>query len=73
MTANMPLVTEDPELEAQLRERIDDLSSSEMAEYARSLGLTPPVDVRAPVVLHWQAGADIESPGEIVWDLRPDE
>lgn len=76
MTTDMPVVTTDPELLAQLEARIDELSSTAMAEYARSLGLNPPGDtegVNPTVVLHYPPGADLNGPGQIVWDMRPDE
>jgi hypothetical protein len=70
------MATTDPEIEAQLRERADDLSSRELAELAHSLGVYPPgygPDIDPPLVLTWPPGADIESPGLLVWDLRGDE
>lgn len=73
MTENMPLVTRDPALAAQLRAQIDELGSREMAEFARSLGLAPPSDRDALVVLHFPADTDVlTDDGQIVWDLRPD-
>ena len=73
MTQSMPLVTDDPVLEARLRAHMDELGSHEMAEFARSLGLTPPGDRNALLVLHFPVDADVFSDdGRIVWDLRPD-
>lgn len=69
----LPVVTTDPKLLAQLESRIDELSSRAMAQFARSLGLTPPGDAAADptVVLHFP-DADLDGPGLIVWDMRPD-
>ncbi|MGH8876444.1 MAG: hypothetical protein ACRD0P_03745 [Stackebrandtia sp.] len=73
MTLHTPVVTTDPQLLERLEARIDELTSRDMAAYARSLGLTPPGDGDPPVVLHFPAGADLDGPGQIVWDMRPDE
>lgn len=72
----MPVATTDPEIEARLREQADELSSRELAEFARSLGVYPPGyadDVNPPLVLNWPPGADPDSDGLLVWDMRPDE
>ncbi|GAA2301200.1 hypothetical protein GCM10009853_067010 [Glycomyces scopariae] len=72
----MPLATDDPEIEARLRERADELSSQELAGFAHSLGVYPPGysdDVDPPLVLTWPPGTDFDSPGLLVWDLRDDE
>jgi phytoene dehydrogenase-like protein len=72
---DMLLVTDDPELEALLRERMDELSSQELAEYAHSLGLHPPgfgENMNPPIALHWPAEWDDEEEGILVWDARGD-
>lgn len=76
MTTDMPVVTTDPELLAKLEAKIGQLGSQEVADYARSLGLTPPGDaegVNPPIILTWPPGADLSGPGLIVWDMSPDE
>jgi len=70
-------VTDDPDLERQLRERIDDLGSREMAEFAHSLGLYPPgfgPTMNPPIALAWFPDMDFDEDGVIVWDVdEPEE
>lgn len=69
-------VTDDPDLEALLRDRIDLLSSRELAEYAHSLGLYPPgfgESVDPPIALCWPPGMPNEADGVLVWDLREED
>jgi len=65
-------VTDDPELERQLRERIDDLGSREMADFAHRLCLYPPgfgPTMNPPIVLARVPGMDSDDEGIIVWDV----
>lgn len=64
-------VTDDPDLEARLRERVDSLSSRELAEYAHSLGLYPPgytEGLNPPIALAWPAWMSDDADGILVWD-----
>ncbi|MEU5156518.1 hypothetical protein [Glycomyces sp. NPDC021274] len=65
-------VTNNPELEARLRERVDTLSSRELAEYAHSLGLYPPgfeEGRNPPIALAWPAWMPDDADGVLVWDI----
>jgi hypothetical protein len=75
MTENDEVVlhhlTEDPELEARLRERFSELGSFGLAEYAYSLGLFPPgyeEGQRHSITLVFPPGAGQDEPGMLVWD-----
>lgn len=66
------IVTRDPELEAQLRARVDDVSSQALAEYAHSLGLYPPGYTEGsnpPIALAWPPGVDYDDDGLLIWDV----
>lgn len=77
MNNAMPVATTDPDIERQLRDRADHLSSRELAEFAHSLGVHPPGyaagRVAPPLVLTWPPGADLDASGVLVWDMRLDE
>jgi hypothetical protein len=65
-------VTDDPNLEELLRERVDRLSSRELAEYAHSLGLYPPgfdEGKNPPIALAWPAWMPDDADGVLVWDI----
>jgi hypothetical protein len=65
-------VTNDPALEARLRERVDELSSRQLAEFAHSLGLYPPgfeEGRNPPIALAWPAWMDDDADGVLVWDV----
>ncbi len=65
-------VTDDAELELRLRERVDELTSRELAEYAHGLGLYPPgytERMNPPIALVWPADMDDDDEGVLVWDV----
>jgi hypothetical protein len=69
-------VTDDPRLEASLLERVDELSSRELADFAHSLGLFPPgysESTNPPIALVWPAGMDDDDEGVLMWDARDDD
>lgn len=69
-------VTDDPQLDAQLRDRLDDLTSRELAEYAHSLGLFPPnygPGMNPPIALVWLPDMEDDDEGVLMWDAVPDE
>ena len=64
-------VTDDPELDAQLRERVDELTSRELADYAHGLGLFPPEFAQGknpPIALVWLPEMDDDDEGVLMWD-----
>lgn len=65
-------VTDDPDLEALLRERVDTMSSRNLAEYAHSLGLYPPGHDDGsdpPIALAWPPHLADDVNGILVWDV----
>jgi|GEM_PF-2352028 len=65
-------VTDDPEIDAELRERAETMSSRALAEYAHSLGLFPPgygERMDPPIALAWPPGASFDDEGLIVWNI----
>ena len=70
------IVTDDADLDAALKEKVDDLTSQELAEYAHSLGLYPPCygpTMNPPIALAWLPGMDYEEDGVLVWDIGEDD
>ncbi|CAM3461011.1 hypothetical protein STSO111631_20190 [Stackebrandtia soli] len=68
-------VTDDPDLDALLWERVDALSSQALAEYAHSLGLFPPgygPTMNPPIALAWPPGTPDDGDGILVWDIGDD-
>ncbi|MFC4334060.1 hypothetical protein ACFPET_02485 [Salininema proteolyticum] len=70
-------MTHDPELDAKLRAKVDELDSRALAEYAHTLNLFPPGwadGANPPISLAWPAD-DFDSDGVLIWDTAkaPDE
>lgn len=68
-------VTDDPALDALLRERVETMSSRALAEYAHSLGLYPPGygdQMDPPIAVTWPPGTPFEADGVLVWDIGDD-
>ncbi|MGH8794281.1 MAG: hypothetical protein ACRDXX_16740 [Stackebrandtia sp.] len=66
------IVTHDPELEALLRDRADQMSSQELAEYAHTLGLYPSGYAQGsnpPIAFAWPPDSDYDEPGLLIWDV----
>ena len=69
-------VTDDPEIEARLRDRAEEMTSRELAEYAHSIGLYPPgfgPDMNPPITLVWLPDMSYDEDGIPMWDAIPDE
>lgn len=73
-------VTDDPTVLSDLRTKMDELGSHELAEYAITLGFFPPgyrTGQSESISEYWPPGADPSQPGLLVWDSTfvdvPDE